>query len=163
MTIFTWFTQNIVVFQAISVIISAILLYGIIYSIVKAGYLNLKTERLMDALMHGNVFRRRSLKGWRHILKNLRSNDPGKWRLALREADRILDEILKMAGYHGDNLDERLENITSAQLPSIEEVRQAHNLSKKVSEDSDFPLKKEEADEAAYIYRKAFRELRLLD
>jgi len=158
-----WLYQNFYIIKTASIVLSLILLFGIIYAVVGMEFINLRIERLMEAMMVGDIQKRRSLRGWRIILRRLRSKNPESWQLALDEADRILNEVLKLAGYYGKTLTERLENITAAQISNVNELRQAHYLAEKVKKEPEFLLTREMADEAIYIYRRAFQELRLID
>lgn len=115
----------------------------------------------MDALMVGNLPQRRSIKGWQEIMKKISSKKEQDWQTALILADSILDEVLKLAGYYGKNLTDRLDSITSAQMGNIEELRQAHQLAQQAKKE-DFSTSKAEISEAIYVYRKTFQELRLL-
>lgn len=157
-----WLLQNLILLKSLSVLISLILFSLIIYLGVISGYFNVITDRWLDILGATNLSRRKNIRAWNKILKKLRGKDQEQWRLALKDADKILDEILKLAGYYGDNLDGRLSNITAAQISNIEELRAAHNLTIQANRDPDFELKKEVVDEAIYIYRQTFIELRLL-
>jgi hypothetical protein len=152
---------NLVVLQTISFFISTILLIGIIYALIKSGYFDYKTERMMDALMVGDLPRRRSIKGWQEIMKKMGGKKEEDWQAALVIADNILGEVLKLAGYYGKNLTDRLDNITPAQMSHILELRQAHQLTQRARKE-DFSASKAEISEAIYIYRKTFQELRLL-
>ena len=156
-----WVEFNLVTLQTISFFISLILIAGIIYALVKSKYFDYKTERLMDALMVGNLPQRRSIKGWQEIMKKISSKKEQDWQTALILADSILDEVLKLAGYYGKNLTDRLDSITSAQMGNIEELRQAHQLAQQAKKE-DFSTSKAEISEAIYVYRKTFQELRLL-
>ena len=160
-TIRDWVEANLGTLQTISFFISIVLVIGTIYALIKSGYFNYKTERLMDALMVGDLPRRRSIKGWQEIMKKMGSKKEEDWQAALIIADNILGEVLKLAGYYGKNLTDRLDNITPAQMSTIEELRQAHQLTKRARQD-DFSAEKTEISEAIYIYRKTFQELRLL-
>jgi len=163
-TITTFYNLYLPTLQFASVVLSLVLFAAILYLATKVNYFHQITDQWFDTLTIGasGLTQRRSLRAWKLILKLLRSPDPDKWRRALQDADDILGEILKEAGYLGDNLDERLENMTAAQLADIEELRSAHDLTKKANSDTDHPLRKEEADEAIYVYRKVFIDLRLL-
>lgn len=147
-----------------SFIISALLLGGIIYILFKFGYLAEKTDFWSDVLVGaGRHSRRQVSRGWKRILKLTSGGNAGDWRTALTGADDILDELLKLADYQGNNLEERLANISPAQLNVIKDLRDAHQLVRRLRREPDYLPSKETVDEAVYAYGQAFRELRLLD
>ena len=151
-----WWLQN------LSLILSALFLWGIIYIFIRTNYLEIKRERFLDILGKGYVSRRRAIKGWRQIQKRLWSREQNQWKLAILEADHILNEILKMSGYLGPNLEEKLELITSAQLTNVEDVKRVHQIRHKIASDPSFEISFEETKEIIGIYKESFKELNLI-
>ena len=153
---------NLLWLQFISVFLSALFLWGIIYIIRKTNYLEVKREQFLDILGKGHVSRHRSLRGWMQIQKRMQANESNQWKLAILEADHILNEILKMSGYLGSRLEDKLEIITTAQLANVEDVKRAHGIRDKISKDPAFEVTKEEADVVINIYKESFKELNLI-
>lgn len=158
-----WFGPNLVWFQLISVLLSGLFIWGIVYIITRAQYFNMKTEKYMDMLGFGNLTKRRSLRGWEQIKKRIISPDQQDWKLAVLEADKILDEILKMAGYLGSDLSKKLEILNPENLSNLDEIRKAHFLANQILKDPSLELKKEDAIIALKSFKKAFIELNLLE
>jgi hypothetical protein len=156
-------SSNLPWLYTVSLLLSGLFLWGIIYIIIKTNYFDLKTEEYMDILGVGNLTRRRSLKGWEQIRKRILSSEQQDWKIAILEADKILDEILKMSGYIGSNLDDRLELIKQENLKVLEEIKNAHNVAKQIVEDPVMELTKEDAIISLKSYKKAFIELNLLE
>ncbi|MBI3046386.1 MAG: hypothetical protein HYY86_02525 [Candidatus Harrisonbacteria bacterium] len=148
--------------EASAVIFSALFLWGIIYIFIKTNYLEIKREQFLDILGKPYVSRRRSLKGWKQIQSRLQSQEQNQWKLAILEADHILNEILKMSGYLGAKLEDKLELITPAQLSNVEEVKKVHQIRHKIASDPGFLITNEEAREIIDIYKKSFIELNLI-
>jgi hypothetical protein len=93
------------------------------------------------------------------ILNHIQSENPNDWKLAIIEADIILDDILKQRGYVGNSLGERLRNISSQQLGSIQDAWEAHKVRNRIAHDgADFVLTKHLADETIARYRRVFSE-----
>lgn len=157
-----FFEKNLVWLEIFSVILSALFLGGIIYVIFKTNYLEIKKEQLLDILGQGYVSKRRSLKGWRQIQARLQASEQNQWKLAILEADHMLNEILKMSGYLGKDLEDKLELITPAQLSNVEEVQKAHQVRGKIAQDPAFAISREEALEVIEVYKKSFVELNLI-
>jgi len=155
--------ENILIFKLISMLISGVFIGFTIYFIFKLNFIGEKMEHYADVLSSKGMPHRRGIKGWRRILKRLKSSDESEYKIAVLEADRILNDILKLAGYPGRNLDERLEKMNSANLSNLEEIRQVHKLHERAVSDSDFSLTQNEARVAIEIYKKAFQELGLID
>lgn len=148
--------------QLLSVLVSALFLWGIVYILSKTQYFAVKKEQFLDILGKGHVSRSRSLKAWRQILERMKSEEQNQWKLAILEADHILNEILKMSGYLGSRLDDKLDLITPVQLANIDSVRNAHLMRDKIAKDPTFEITREEAEEVIKIYKQAFKELNLI-
>ena len=94
------------------------------------------------------------------MLVHSASDSPNDWKLAIIEADIILDEILKEAGYMGASLGERLKSISPNQLQSLDDAWQAHKVRNQIAHaGSDFILTRKLAEDTIKQYRRVFYEL----
>ncbi len=97
------------------------------------------------------------------IETHIASDHPNDWKLAIIEADIMLDETLKKAGYAGVSLGERLKSIAPSQLKSLDAAWQAHKVRNQVAHGgADFVLTRRLADETIKQYRQVFSELGVL-
>ncbi len=156
-----WFTENLWWIQVVSIIASALFLWGTIHILRANHYLAMKKEQFLEAFGGDYVSRRRTLIIWKQIQKRLQLPDQNEWKKAILEADHILNEILKMAGYLG-KMDDKLELLTDAQLSNIENVRRAHMVRDKIQNDPSFIITMEEALEVVGVYEQSFKELNLI-
>ncbi len=156
-------SENLLILQLISFFISGILIAFIIYYIVRLNLIGERVEYFFDVLGANHISRRRTLRAWKQIKKRLKTRETNQLKLAILEADKVLNEILRMAGYPGRNIDERLQQITSAQLSNIEEILQVHKIRNRIANEPDFIITSNEAEIAIDIYKKAFQELRLIE
>lgn len=159
----SFISSNLLLFQLGSVIISGILVWGIIYAIVRSKWINRKTELWMDYLGVGDVGKRRQLRAWKQIVRKMRSDDINNWKTAIIDADKILDDIVKSSGYRADTADERIKQLAPEALSNSEEVKEAHRVRNRVAQEPDFMITKEEALATLKIYKKSFQEFGLLD
>ena len=144
-------------------IISVLFIFGIIYFVIRSQWLLMRVDEWIDFLGAGDLTRRRTLRGWRQILKRLRAEDAQNWKLAILEADKILAELLRLIGFKGETVHERLQKVTPEMLPNIEELYQVHALRDRIVQEPDFKITHEEASRIIRIYARAFRELGLID
>lgn len=94
------------------------------------------------------------------VLMHIASPNPNDWKLAIIEADIILDEALKGRGYAGNSLGERLKSISTTQLSTLNEAWEAHKIRNRIAhEGADFVLTKRIAEETIDRYRRVFNEL----
>lgn len=96
------------------------------------------------------------------MIEHSTSDNPTDWKLAIIEADIILDEILKEAGYGGASLGERLRSISPTQLESLDDAWQAHKVRNQIAHGgADFILTQRLAQDTIKQYRRVFYELGL--
>ncbi len=94
------------------------------------------------------------------MFDHVSSDNPSDWKLAIIEADIILDEILKEAGYAGISLGERLKSISPTQLQSLDDAWQAHKVRNQIAHcGADFILTHKLAQDTIKQYRRVFHEL----
>lgn len=102
---------------------------------------------------------RKFLKNWDKIKKRLESGSEAELKLALIEADAMLDETLKRLGYAGDSLGERLDKLTVDLLPDIENIRGAHKIHSNIIHDPAYKLNLGEVKRIFAVYEKALTDL----
>jgi len=157
------YSSNIGWLEAISIIITVVLLGSTLFFAIKTGWLALRIDRVRDVVLKSNLPKKRSIKAWQNVKKLFFAGDDNSLKLAILEADKTLDEALKAAGFIGENIGERLKQVNKAQLPNIEEVWEAHKLRNRLVHETDFKLNRSLARKALLIYEKTFEDLGLLD
>ncbi|MEK7194869.1 MAG: hypothetical protein AAB667_01290 [Patescibacteria group bacterium] len=99
---------------------------------------------------------------WEEILRHLTTNVEAQWRFALIEADKLVEDILRRAGFPGDTMGERLMNIQSGQLQTIDGLWEAHKLRNRIAHDLNYFLRYTEAKRAIGQFEATLRELSAL-
>ena len=102
---------------------------------------------------------RKIVKRWGKIKTRFELPSESEQKLAIIEAEGILDEILKKMGFPGATFEERLKQMTSVQLSNIEEIWEAHKIRNNIVHDPDYRLSTAEAREAFEIYERALTNL----
>lgn len=96
---------------------------------------------------------------WEEIMRHAESPREAEWKFAIVEADKLVDDILKSAGYAGDTMGERLMNIEKGQLTTLEGLWEAHKVRNKLVHDSNYFLRYAEARRAVELYKNTLHEL----
>src|SRR5690606_1487074 len=65
---------------------------------------------------------------WFDIVQKIDSENPSDWNVAIIEADKILDDLMKKMGYPGDNLGERLKAVERSDFLTLDSAWQAHKV-----------------------------------
>jgi hypothetical protein len=153
--------QNIILaLKIISVIFSCLLLVAIVLLIARIKedldrFMGTVSERTMAAGLPGKKMDSQ----WHTIFEKLESDNESDYKLAVIEADKILDGLLKDRGYYGEDMGERLKQANSEKLPNLDELWQAHKVRNRIAHETDFQLNQSQARRAVEIYRRAFQDL----
>ena len=96
---------------------------------------------------------------WGAIEKRLKSGLESEYKLAVIEADDLLDKTLKQGGFKGDSLGERLDKMTKEILPNLEEVLEAHKIRNNIVHDPNYKITLGEARRVISFFERALRSL----
>lgn len=150
-------------FELVSLVISGILAWLIIFLVAKTSIIGEEKEYFFDILGKAKLSKRRTVKAWKQILGRFNKGDEANMKLAIIESDKVLDELLKLSGYKGETMADRLKTLTPAQMPNIEEIWQAHKIRNRIVHEPNFKLDRGEAWMCVEIYKKSFQEFGLID
>ena len=150
------------IYSFIAYLISIIFIVLYIYATIRKEYYEgLISEDLRngEALWDDTHRRTGSESRLAAVRTHIDSDNPNDWKLAIIEADIILDQTLKDRGYAGNSLGERLRSITPNQVASIDDAWDAHRVRNKIAhEGPDFVLTKRIAEDTIARYMSVFRE-----
>ena len=100
---------------------------------------------------------------WQKIAEHLESGDPSRWRLAIIEADIMLDDLLSGKGYAGDTIGDKLKGVDRSDFLSLDDAWSAHKVRNNIAhEGSDFILTQRQARATIVSYKKVFDEFRYI-
>jgi hypothetical protein len=154
------------VFVIVSYLLSAVMLFLYVYA-------SMQWDELFDHEMHHmhaaeEAFARTRQGGatpnrFADMKEHINSENPNDWKLAIIEADIMLDEALKRQGYAGTSLGERLRSISPQALHSLDDAWQAHKVRNDIAHSGvDFVLTHKLARETIVQYERVFTELGIL-
>jgi len=148
------------ILKVVFIFIFLFFLVGIIFFLTRTSWLR---YILLSDITEFLTFRpygiRKIEKIWSRTKARLDRGLESEYKLAVIEADSMLDDILKRMGYSGETLGERLTKLTAATLPNIEDIKTAHQIRNNIIHDPDYRLSLDEARKVLDIYEKALRDL----
>lgn len=154
------FTGWLLFLKILLIILSLILSGFIIFVLIKTSWLK---RMLIWDIVEFFSFRpygiRKVEKDWAKITARLETDLESEWKLATIEADSILNDILMKMGFAGETLGERLDRLTIATLPNLQQIREAHKIRNNIVHDPDYRVSLDEAKMAVGIYEQALRDL----
>ena len=106
----------------------------------------------------GKDFKETLVINWQIIDDCLAENTVSGYKMALIEADKLLDNSLKKAGYPGKNIEERINSAKSL-FSNIKSLKKAREKEKTVLEELSYNLNSLEVEEAAKAYYQALLDI----
>lgn len=100
-------------------------------------------------------------KRWNDIENYLKHQDEMSWKLAVMEADKLLDHALKSRGFGGQTMGERLK-LAAYKYPKIRDVWGAHLTRNKLVHEASFHLSFGQARSAIFSFKHALEQLGVL-
>jgi len=98
-------------------------------------------------------------KKWQRVEEHLQSENPSDWRLAILEADIMLEDMMEHKGVLGETIGDKLKNTSKNEFPGLDKAWEAHKIRNLiVHEGSNFLISKREAQRVVGLYREIFQD-----
>lgn len=101
-------------------------------------------------------------KKWVQIEKRLKKARESELKLAVIEADDLLNEVLERMGYREKTLDEKLKLLDKNLLSNLNQIQQVHQIRTHIAHDPTYQLTLESAKKILEVYKKALLDLQVL-
>jgi len=100
---------------------------------------------------------------WERIVKNSQSENSSDWRLAIIEADIMLDDLLEKLHLPGDTMGDKLKAIEKSDFNTIEYAWEAHKARNMIAhQGEEYLLNQRECRRIISLYEAVFREFHLI-
>lgn len=99
---------------------------------------------------------------WDSIQQHVASESQSEWKLAVIEADKLLDDLTVQQGFFGETLGERLKNADETLLRNLQDAWEAHKIRNRIAHETGYHLSRREAQRAIAMYERVFREFRVI-
>jgi len=163
---FSALVHNWDVFVAISMVICLILGTGIIYCVIRIRQVR-HLERMKFQAAERSVAAAdvpHTQLRWSKVLEQANSDSEQHWRLAILEADIMLNELLDLRGYKGDTMADKLKQVERADFNSIDDAWEAHKVRNTIAhEGASYQINNREARRIISLYEKIFREFKIIE
>jgi len=119
---------------------------------------NARKQRIADMYLRPSVVHIRNER-WANIESLFRSSSPSDWRLAVIEADAMLDELILMLGYPGETMGERMQQLIPGNFPKINQAWEAHKFRNRIAHEGlRFQMSPQDASYIMNLYETVFRD-----
>lgn len=139
---------------------------GIIYCVVRILQIRRVERGAMAAGAHpvaAQDIPRTQLR-WRRILEQVSSDDEQKWRLAIMEADIMLNDLLDVLGYKGETMADKMKRVTIEAFNTIDFAWEAHKIRNRIVHDGDaYTLDTREANRVIRMYERVLKEFKYIE
>jgi len=96
---------------------------------------------------------------WSSVLTYLFSQSSGDWKLAIMEADSMLDSLMDQLGFKGENLGEKLKGADRDHFRSLTSAWEVHTIRNRIAHEGlSFEISQHEAKRIISLYEQIFRE-----
>lgn len=96
---------------------------------------------------------------WAEIVRKLEAHPEEGYRIAIIEADALVDSVFKAYGYPGETMAERLRSLPPGELQILTHLWEAHKLRNEIAHDPAYKFDARRGHEALRIYKQALTEL----
>lgn len=154
------------VYAPAALFVTLLLGVGIVYCIVRIFQIRKLEQAAFDAAGHTvrSKDTPRTTLRWERIMQQMESGSEHNWRLAVLEADIMLNELLDIQGYKGETMADKMKQVDRAHFHTIDQAWEAHKFRNRVAhEGSDLQLSELEVNRIIGLYRTVFKEFKLIE
>jgi len=157
-----WARGVVGVLLVLAVIFTVLLLGGIVYATIRTNQIRVREAARIREAMQKKLEPKRNER-WDKVVEHVKSDNPNDWRVAILEADILLDELVTKMGLMGNTLGERLKQAARGDFRSLDAAWEAHRTRNEIAHaGSDYVLTKRETERVIGLYEEVFREFRVL-
>ncbi len=150
----------------LSVLLSLFLMAGVIYSVIRILQIRKYEEERFRASAQpvaAQDVSKVQLR-WNRIKEEVSSENEQAWRLAILEADILLNELLDVLAYRGETMADKMKQVDRADWKTIDLAWEAHKMRNSIAHQGSMQhLDNREARRVIALYEKVFREFRFVE
>lgn len=165
-SVFTVFLARLTsIFNWISLILVVLSLIGIVYAVIRLRQIaEIENKKYATPtavqFVPSDAEAAEKNERWEQIETLVASQNPGDWKMAILEADIMLDRLVThLYPTAGDNLGERMKTIEPSDFLTLDKAWEAHKVRNMIAhEGADFILTQREARRVIGLFEDVFRE-----
>lgn len=161
-SIFSVWSKLVIFSLSLSLLLAGI----IIYSLLRLRQIRITEERKFAAASRPVAAHdvSRVMLRWERIQGQASSDNDQGWRLAILEADILLNELLDTLGYKGETMADKMRAVERADFKTIDLAWEAHRARNRVAhEGSAHLLNEREVRHIIGLYERVFQEFKFLE
>ena len=100
---------------------------------------------------------------WKKVLEHASSENPSDWRIAVIEADIILDDLLSVLNLPGSTIGDKLKAVEPSDFLTLDKAWEAHKARNMIAhQGSNFLINQREIHRIISLYEAVFREFKMI-
>lgn len=156
-----WFFVSIPYLKFFSILLTLLLFSWIIYTVIRLTELRKNQYALLYPTSVEN--RAQINPKWEKVLVHINSLNENDWKLAIIEADIILEDVLNKLSLPGETMGDKMKAVEKSDFNTIDFAWEAHKIRNQiVHEGSDFILTAHEARRVVGLYQSIFEEFQVI-
>ncbi|MEK7118216.1 MAG: hypothetical protein AAB869_01270 [Patescibacteria group bacterium] len=147
--------------RLVATVVSMLALLVAAYSFMRFSEIMTEEKKKLGVVLAWEHERTEKNHRWERVEEHMRSQNPSDWKMAILDADNILDEIVERMGYRGETLGERMKMIEPSDFPYLDDAWRAHKMRNDIAHQggADYVLTHSLAEGTINIYHRIFKEL----
>lgn len=156
------------IWKGVAVVLCALAVWALVYSLIKLREIDREEEKIYghapeDAFLQQGPGQNRENPKWQKVVAHANSNNPAEWRVAIIEADIMLDELLKILGYDGDGVGEMLKKVEPSDMLTLDQAWEAHKIRNRIAHSGQaFDLSERETQRVIKLFEEVFQEYQII-
>lgn len=150
-------------FKTVFLMLNAALVIGLIYVFRKSWQFRSFLSSEEVSIKHSSSAKNPIfIKRWSEIEKKAATGLPEAVKIAIIEADKLVDDVLKKFGIAGEHMADRLENLPTDEMRNLDALWRSHRLRNNIVHAPGFEVSSAEAKHALKNYKAFLEELGIL-
>jgi len=147
-------------FQIVSTLISMLMITGIIFFLTKL--LNIRKEEndsiYGSSAEAGLPIVHKKNPRWERIMDLVNTETSSEWKVAVIEADKLLEEMINYLPIQGENLGDKMKKIDRSDFLTLDDAWEAHKVRNRIAHEPGFEISQHEARRVIGLFKKVFDE-----
>lgn len=145
------------------ILLCLFLIAVIVYSYLQWREIKNASDRHIESLIPTESPDNLENKRWAHVQSLIASHNPTDWKMAILEADVMLEDMTRALGLPGDTLADRLKSVEPSDFLTLQKAWEAHKIRNQIAhQGSNFALEHRQAILTIRLYEEVFHEFRLI-
>lgn len=149
--------------RAFLFLLGLFLLFVLVYSILEWRKIQQASDKHIESLIPVSEKQTQTNQRWEEVLRLIESNNETDWRMAILEADAMLEDMTISMNLPGETLGERLKSVGPGDWLTLQQAWEAHKVRNHIAhQGSKYTLTHKKALETIKMFEEVFHEFKII-